>query len=134
MRLAQKTHYGIQALTFLADHPAEWISLRFLAESLHLSLPFLKHIAVALKRNRILKSQGGLRGGYQLAKAPEDITVLAIFRALGEPIRLEPCKTKQCNHQKCITGAFWEGVSRNLETAFESTTLAVILRSRTAGA
>lgn len=130
MRLAQKTHYGIQALTYFADRPNEWVSLPHLAESLRISLPFLKHIAVALKRNRILKSQGGLRGGYQLARNPADIAVAAIFRALGEEIRLEPCKTKQCNHQKCITGRFWEEVSGNLQAAFDRTTLAVILQHR----
>lgn len=130
MRIAQKTHYGIQALVYLADHRDEWVSLRTLADSLNISLAFLKHIAVALKRNRILRSQGGLRGGYQLARSPAEISLMAIFRSLGEPIRLEPCKTKQCNHQKCVTGVFWEGVSRNLQAAFEQTTLDVVLRTR----
>lgn len=131
MRLARKTHYGIQMLTYLAHHSDEWISLRTLSERLKIPLSFLKHIALALKRSRILKSQGGVRGGYRLARPPAEITLAAIFRSLSEHIRLEPCRTRQCNHQRCITGRFWESVGTNIQTAFEKSTLEQIISAST---
>lgn len=129
MRLARKTHYGIQILTYLAAHDTEWISLRTLAEELKIPLSFLKHIGLALKRSRILRSLGGVHGGYRLAKSPAEITLAMIFRSLGEMIRLEPCKAKQCNHTRCVTGRFWEGVSANITSAFERTTLEQVIRA-----
>jgi Rrf2 family iron-sulfur cluster assembly transcriptional regulator len=131
MRLARKTHYGIQILTYLAVHESDWTSLRTLADELKIPLSFLKHIGLALKRSRILKSLGGVKGGYRLAKTPTEITLAMIFRSLGEIIRLEPCKAKQCNHTKCVTGRFWEGVSANIASAFEQTTLEQVIRAST---
>lgn len=129
MRLARKTHYGIQILTYLAQQQDDWMSLRTLADELKIPLSFLKHIGLALKRSRILKSLGGVRGGYRLAKTPGEITLAMIFRSLGEVVRLEPCKARQCNHGKCITGRFWEGVSANIASAFEQTTLEQVIRA-----
>ncbi len=131
MRLARKTHYGIQILTYLAGHDTEWLSLRILAEELKIPLSFLKHIGLALKRSRILKSLGGVHGGYCLAKTPNEITLSMIFRSLGETVRLEPCKARQCNHTKCVTGRFWEGVSANIASAFDQTTLEQVIRAST---
>lgn len=129
MKLARKTHYGIKMLTFLSVHQGEWYSLPRLGQELDMPPLFLKHIAAALKRNRILESQGGMHGGYRLARKPTEITLSKIFRVLGEPIRLVPCTTKQCSHQKCITGPFWESVTNNLVSAFDSTTLDTVVRA-----
>ncbi len=132
MRLASKTHYGIQILVYLALAPGEdWVSLRSLSQELHLSLPFLKHIAATLKKSRILKSQGGMHGGYRLGLAPEAISLSSIFKSLNEPIKLTPCKARQCSHQKCVTGSFWESVTTNIQSAFDQTTLATILETQT---
>lgn len=128
MRLAKKTHYGIQVLTYLADRPLEWVSLTTLAKELHISLPFLKHIASALKRGRIVASLGGMHGGYRISRPIDQLSLGSILKSLGEPIRLLPCKTKQCNHSRCLTGRFWESVNTNLQTAFDQTTLATIVR------
>lgn len=129
MRLTNKTHYGFQMLTYLAERPGEWYSLTHLAQELNLPLSFLKHVASALKRSRILESQGGMHGGYRMARPAAEITLAMVTRSLGEPIRLLPCKTKQCNHTKCITGRFWQTVNDNIEHAFEKTTLATVLKA-----
>lgn len=129
MKLAKKTHYGIKMLTFLAAHPDQWYSLPRLGEELDMPALFLKHIAASLKRHRILDSQGGMHGGYRLSRNPREITLAKIFHVLGEPIRLVPCSTKQCNHQKCVTGPFWETVTKNLTVAFENSTLDTIVRA-----
>jgi len=127
MKLSKKTHYGIKMLAYLATHREEFVSLPQLGADLDMPPLFLKHIAAALKRNRILESQGGMHGGYRLSRNPDEITLGKIFRVLGEPVRLVPCTTKQCNHHKCITGPFWESVANNLNAAFEQTTLATVV-------
>lgn len=129
MRLTNKTHYGFQLLTFLARHHGEWFSLSTLAQELDLPLSFLKHVASALKRSRILESQGGMHGGYRLNRPPAEITLAMVTKSLSEPIRLLPCRAKQCSHQKCITGRFWETVNSNIQHAFEKTTLDTIIRT-----
>lgn len=116
-------------LAFLAAHRDEWYSLPRLGAELGMPSLFLKHIAAALKRHRILESQGGMRGGYRLARHPAEVTLGKIFHVLGEDIRLVPCSTKQCSHQKCITGPFWEKVTKNLTQAFEATTLETVVQS-----
>lgn len=114
-------------LAYLASHRDQYTSLPQMGDELDMPPLFLKHIAAALKRNRILESQGGMHGGYRLSRNPEEITLGKIFRALGESVRLVPCTTKQCNHQKCMTGPFWESVADNLNSAFDQTTLATVV-------
>lgn len=129
MRLTKKTHYGIQLLTFLATHPDRWYSLSDIADDLAIPLSFLKHVALALKQSRILDSAGGIKGGYRLARPPAQLTLAAIFKSLDEPISLVPCRTRHCTHKSCVTGFFWEGVTKNLRDAFERSTLDMVVRA-----
>lgn len=128
MRLARKTHYGMQLLTHLARHHNQWFSLTELADELKIPHSFLKHIAVALKRSRILDSQGGMRGGYCLSRDPQTITIAMIFKSLDEELNLLPCRTKHCTHRTCLTGHFWETVTGNLRQAFENSTLEIMAK------
>ena len=45
-------------------------------------MKFLEQIFLTLRRARILRSTKGHRGGYQLARAPQDISLAEIVRLL----------------------------------------------------
>jgi len=81
MRVSKKTDYALRALFTLVDHFGRGpIPIRELARRNDVPKKFLEQIMLALKERGWVSSLPGLRGGYQLAKAPDKIT-------LGEVVR-----------------------------------------------
>jgi Rrf2 family protein len=52
---------------------------------------FLHRIIASLARNNILKTFAGRDGGVQLARKPEDITLLDIYEAVEGPLQISIC-------------------------------------------
>ena len=76
------TEYGLHCLLLLARPNAEPASSRDLAELQGISTSFLAKIFPKLERAGIVKASSGIRGGYQLARAPEHISVLEVVDAI----------------------------------------------------
>src|SRR5690606_16364155 len=76
-----------------------------IAEEQAIPKKFLEQILLDLKRHGIVQSRRGKFGGYQLLKAPEDITFGHVLRIVDGPIALLPCLSKiayrRCDD--CIT-------------------------------
>lgn len=82
MRVSKKTDYALRALFTLVDQAGRGpVPIRELARRNDVPKKFLEQILLALKERGWVESLPGLRGGYQLAKAPNKIT-------LGEVVRL----------------------------------------------
>ena len=62
------------------------LSLRDIAGRQHISLDYLEQIVPALKSAGLIKAKRGAQGGYQLAKAPAEITVYDALIALEGPL------------------------------------------------
>jgi Rrf2 family protein len=87
MRLTGKTTIAIRALYDMAFHcrgrqaQAKEIALRQ-----RIPLRSLEEVLQDLRRAGLIDAQRGPRGGYMLARAPEEIAVLQIVRALEGPL------------------------------------------------
>ena len=85
--LTQTSETAIRALLFLAlqkkNNPGEDlpVPLQPIAENLGCSPTYLSKILVLLVKAGVLKSIRGAKGGVQLAKPNEQITILAIMEA-----------------------------------------------------
>ena len=60
---------------------------------------FLEQILLELRKRGILRSQRGRSGGYQLAKAPKDISFADIIRVTDGPLALAPCVSVTAYHR-----------------------------------
>jgi Rrf2 family protein len=91
--LPKKTKYAIKALLALAKHFGEHRPLKISEISANEKIPrkFLEAILVQLKREGIVNSTLGARGGYVLIKHPEEVMLSTIIRSTGGPIALLPC-------------------------------------------
>ncbi len=86
------TEYGLHCLLFLARPLAEPASSRDLAELQGISVSFLAKIFPKLEKAGIVKASEGIRGGYQLARAPDQISVLDVVDAIEGPKPLFDCQ------------------------------------------
>lgn len=89
--LTRKTDYALLALASLARQTPASASARSLAERLNLPLPVLRNILKQLTSRGLLKSTRGTRGGYQLARSPDQITMAQLLETIEGPVQLARC-------------------------------------------
>lgn len=93
--LSQRTRYALKAMVRLARSPeGEPVQIAVLAESEDIPRKFLEIILVELKRQNLVQSLRGKRGGYRLARPPEQITFGEIIRITEGPLALVPCVSR----------------------------------------
>jgi len=97
--LSRKLRYALHGLAFLAVYPGKRPVpfneiLRFLrtySDQLTLSNGYIAKIFQEVSRAGFAAAMPGPRGGYQLAKAPEEIRLLDVVQALDGPPIPECC-------------------------------------------
>ena len=105
LRLTRQSDYGIVLMThFAGDRENRVQNARDLSRCVNLPLPTVSKILKALARGSLLVSHRGVKGGYSLAREPEDISVGEIIEALEGPIALTEClddETDECAIEFC---------------------------------
>jgi FeS assembly SUF system regulator len=129
LRMSRLTDYGLVLLTHLASAPVDQVhNARELAESAHLPLPMVSKILKVLTREGFLVSQRGAKGGYSLARRPEDVTVVAVIDALEGPIALTECGAGSCEREaNCVVRAPWQRINRVVRQSLEDVRLADLI-------
>jgi len=117
-------------MTLRGDHSTP-ISVRDIAERTALPQPYLEQILLSLKGAGIVRSKRGVGGGYMLSRAPEEVTLSSIIRAVDGPITAgdfgEPHTDGACDHQgQCVLLAVWGHVGDHMRKLLDSFTLADI--------
>jgi len=87
MKISQKGLYALQAMMMLARHHQQGaIKIREIAYEEALPEKFLELILLELKNARLVESVRGAKGGYQLRRAPSEITLGEIIRLIDGPV------------------------------------------------
>ena len=88
MKLSSKGRYAVMALTDLGKFNAkDPVALRDISLRQGISLVYLEQLFLKLKKNQIVNSVRGKRGGYILSKKPKEIKISDIFFAVDEKIK-----------------------------------------------
>lgn len=121
--LAQRTRYALRSLLYLAEeqdgHP---VQLARIAETQRVPPKYLELIMLDLKKAGLVRSTRGPRGGYRLARGPEEISFGQIVRVMEGPIALVSCASVNF-YAPC--GDCWDEASCAIRKAF------AILRDQT---
>lgn len=92
MKLPESTEWALHAAGSLAQlGPAEKASAAQLAEHFDLPQAYLAKQLQALVRGGVLTATTGPRGGFRLARPPEEITLLQIVEAVDGSSRFYQC-------------------------------------------
>ena len=92
MKLSTRGRYGIHAMYDLAlNVDCGPQSIKSIAEREGIPEAYLEHLIALLKREKLVVSTRGAQGGYMLARAPEQITVGDVLRALEGGLNLVDC-------------------------------------------
>lgn len=128
IRLNRETDYGFGILTLMAKAPKERFNAACLAEKRGLPQPVVSKILKQLTRSGVLVSYRGAKGGYGLARAPEQLTVAALIMALEGPIALTDCIEEgrgACQYgAQCTVSGVWNHINDVVSKALSEITLA----------
>lgn len=88
MRLSRKSEYALLALIDLARCYGKNELLKIMEVSERNDIPkkYLEQIFLQLKGAGYVRSIRGSRGGYELAKSPDEITLAEIIRLIDGPL------------------------------------------------
>jgi len=87
--ISAKGAYGLFAMMELTKtHRGDSVQIKDIAEAQDIPQHYLEQLLVTLRKAGFVKSFRGTNGGYALAKAPSEITVLDILTALEGPIEV----------------------------------------------
>jgi Rrf2 family protein len=127
MRISAKADYAVRAAVEMAAAGDEPVKGERIAEAQDIPLQFLEHILLELKHARLVRARRGARGGYWLAKPPEEITLASLIRAVEGPLAniqdMAPEATKYPGAARELTDV-WIAVRASLRRVLEHVTVA----------
>lgn len=133
MKLTTRSEYGLLALIYLARHEGEgYISIDTIATAQKIPPKFLEQLMLALKRAHFLRSTKGQKGGYQLAKRPNQIALAEVIRlfdgalAPTESVSENFYESTPIEKEKRLSKVFKE-IRDHLSNKLEKTTIADVL-------
>jgi Rrf2 family protein len=92
LRFTKRADYGLMAIHYIADHEELGaVSAKRIADEFGIPPELLAKILQRLSKQRLIVSQNGPKGGYALARRPNEITVGQVVRALEGPINIVSC-------------------------------------------
>ncbi|MDH3286053.1 MAG: SUF system Fe-S cluster assembly regulator [Acidobacteriota bacterium] len=128
LRITKQSDYGIVLMThFAADAARSVHNARDLAAAAGLPLPTVSKILKALARADLLASHRGVKGGYRLARDPEEISVAEIITALEGPIAMTECldhDAADCDiEHRCPARTNWQRINHVVREALDAVSL-----------
>src|SRR5947209_17451599 len=136
IRFSTRGEYGIRMMMDLARHYGSGPQpLSEVARHEALPATYLEQLVGKLRKAGLVTSRHGAHGGYELSRAPADITVGEVMRVLEGPISPMVCATEgktdlQCEREAlCGANIVWERVRDSVAQALDSLTLADLVRS-----
>lgn len=95
---------------------------------------YLEQLLGPLRKAGLVSTTRGAHGGYELARAPEDVWVGDVYRVMEGPIAPMSCVSEESDDDLCpmidgcATRLVWLKVRDSIAEALDSTTLADLLQ------
>ncbi len=127
LRLNKLTDYGTVIMTHMARQPERVCSAAELAVASGITLATASKVLKILARQNLVQSQRGASGGYLLARAPTDISMVQIIDAMEGPVSVTECCTAAglCTQEHaCLLRSGWQRANHLVRQVLSDLTLA----------
>jgi Rrf2 family protein len=132
MRITLESDYALRIVSELA-RGGDIVDANTLAESTSVTLRFALKILRKLVHGDLVSSYKGVRGGYKLKVAPENITLKDVIELIDGPIAIARCleSTETCSmisdKTACIYHHIFDKISLELASKLQNITIADVL-------
>ena len=128
MRLSAKGRYALAATTSMAQNNGnnEYITLISISEKLGISKIYLEQVFSLLKHGGIVNSIKGSQGGYQLTRAPKQISAFDILSSVETSLfekAEETIKEKAPDIETAVFQTIYQPLDSVIRTTLQKITL-----------
>jgi Rrf2 family cysteine metabolism transcriptional repressor len=127
VKLSTRTRYGLRAIIVLAEnHGKGPLQIKTIAREQDISAKYLEQLMPILKSARLVRSIRGSKGGYVLAKDPNQIKLNDVFNCLEGPVTTVECVENQnycARVADCSARQVWTQVQNAIKDDLQSITL-----------
>ena len=127
MKISTKSRYGIRAVLEIAlQRNGEKCTRKQISQNQEIPSSYLVNILLTLKTEGIIRTIRGPKGGYELVKNPENITVLQLVEILEGTTESVPCTYNEgiCSRSSiCVTKKVWKKLQEAQEKVLRDITI-----------
>lgn len=116
MEITRESDYAVRCVLYLAGKRDRIAIIEEIAREMDVPRSFLAKILQKLARASIVKSFRGIKGGFQLARSPGDITLLDVIEAAEGEIALNKCVLDGASCERtaaCSVHPVWVKIRRD---------------------
>ena len=130
MKLSTRGRYGLRAICYIAENQEKgFIPVSEISENLNLSENYLEQLARMLKKDGLIKSSRGPKGGYKINRDLESITIGQILISLEGDMTTSECVSGKVNcNDKCDAYDLFTKLDYLINQAVDSITLEDIVK------
>lgn len=106
LRISEAASFAMHAMALIAASSRASLSVKTIAERFKISQAHLSKVLQRLAKVGLLNSTRGPKGGFTLARPPDQITLLEVFEAIEGPLIPTRCLFGEplCDGHDCILG------------------------------
>jgi len=127
MKLSSRSRYGLRAVLDLAlEYGKSPLQIKTIASRQDISNKYLEQLMTILKTSGLVRSFRGPKGGYMLAKPPNEVKLDEVFTVLEGPLVTVEClqHPEFCPRcAECITRQVWSDVQDAILGVLEAISL-----------
>ncbi len=131
MKLTAQEEYGLRCLLQIAREPAGFMTSSEIARREGLTTPYVAKLMHNLRKAGFVTSYRGQKGGYVLARAPQEINVGALLAAIGSRLFPEDfCVCHAGSMEECVhnTDCAIRSLWRFLDAVIERNLAKIVLQ------
>jgi Rrf2 family protein len=118
MQITRETDYAIRCVYYLSGKAGSVTMVDEISREMGIPKSFLAKILQKLSKADIVKSYRGVKGGFEIAKDPGEITLLNVIEAVQGPVAMNICALDDalCGYSStCSIHPVWVEVRRAVE-------------------
>jgi Rrf2 family protein len=130
--ISQTAEYALRAMVYLAENTGQALPVPRIAEATQVPAGYLSKVLQSLARAGLVSSQRGLKGGFQLQRRAEELSLLDILAAVSPVERINACPLGLPHHEGrlCALHQRLDEAIAHFEGNCRDTSLADLLRAR----
>ncbi|OHC68923.1 MAG: SUF system Fe-S cluster assembly regulator [Rhodocyclales bacterium GWA2_65_20] len=127
LRLSKMTDYSTVIMAYMARRPQDVYSAAGLAAAIGVAATTASKILKTLARGKLVQSVRGAKGGYMLARAPEQISIADVIDAMEGSFGLTECSIHDglcAQESACPSRRNWQRLNQIVRGVLDGVTLA----------
>ncbi len=122
MQITRETDYAIRCVNYLSGKKGGVTMVEEISKATDVPNSFLAKILQKLGKASLVKSRRGVKGGFELARPPQEISLLQVIEAIQGPVAMNICALDEtmCGRSStCAIHPVWVELRKEVEKFLE---------------